>query len=697
MYRIVTCLTTEHDYWIVLLAAIVCLATAFASFKLYSHVLESDGTKKWLWLLLTGLNTAAGIWATHFVAMIAYRPSIPTAYDPAWTIVSLLLAAVTTLVGFEISSGGHHWATVAQQLHIKLPRGLSGRFASWPRWSGSVRVSDSILRNIWTRMRAGAPSPQAGARLWNKELFELARAQFEKMAHIVSFRTGLFENIQVRARAVPVPAAIGGAIIGAGIGMMHFTGMLSLSVAGTIEWDWTLVLASLVVGITLASAAMVAFHQLDRSRRNWIAPALFVLAVCGLHFTAMGASIIIPDPTVVVPEAQFGRTIMAIFVASVTLLVIITCVLALVFEKLSSNIRARTEEVAAAKARFELALSQSDIAVFHHDMFHRCIWGHNCVLAPEAFLGKTDSQILPPAVADVLIGLKKKALMEPGLHEGEVCIDTGKGELWSLIRVVRRTDTHGQVIGTTSITLDISERKRWENHLFLLMREVNHRSRNLLAVLSSISHCTAARSPSIEDFSRVFSSRLQSLLRAHEVVAQDQWSASSMQKLIDVQLAAHMRDEGDHVRVHGPEILLRPRAMQNLGLALHELATNSAKYGALSAAGGNVELYWRLRDRDGEKILQVAWREVGGPEVRPPKSKGFGSMLLDRVVGAELNGKSRIKYRRSGLVWLAEIGATHFVIPGTAQSESLANPFSREANLREQYDHAFVGGRRMTA
>ena len=690
MFRIIACLASDHDYRIVQLAATICMITAFVSFRLYSYALESDDSKSRLLLVLTGSTTAVGIWATHFVAMLAYNTGIQMAYDVWLTIWSLVLAAVMTVAGFAIAPCGLHWPTIAEQLHFAMPTWLSDRFASWPSLSNGVQVSASLLRKIWARTRASAPCRQAVAQLSNTKLFQRVRTHVESMTRSFPNQSVLLTKIQAQVRTVPVSAAIGGAVVGAGIGIMHFTGMLSLKVAGTIEWDRTLVLASIVLGMTLASAAMVAFHQLDRPRGLWVAPGLFVLAVCGLHFTAMGAVTIIPDPTVVVPEVQITRAILALLVAGVTVLAIITCVVTLVIEKLSADLRARTQEAFAATKRFELALSQSKMAVFHHDMLHRCIWSYNCMLSASSILGKTDSQIMPPPVADVLSALKRLALKETGIQEGEICIETDHGELWSLVKVVQRTDIHGQVIGTTSVSLDITERKQWEKHLFMLMREVDHRSKNLLAVLSSISHCTAARATSIDDFSRKFSDRLQTLVRSHEVVAKDNWTVSSWQSLIDAQLSAHKRDCGDRVSVRGPEILLKPRAMQNLGLALHELATNSVKYGSLSAVDGRVELYWRTRNRGGENILQVAWREVGGPEVRSPKSKGFGSMLLERVVAAELNGKSRVKYRRSGVVWLAEIGAAHFVMPGAEHCENSDNPFSREARLREQYDQYIV-------
>ena len=352
---------------------------------------------------------------------------------------------------------------------------------------------------------------------------------------------------------------------------------------------------------------------------------------------------------------------------------------------------ARTLEAVAATERFELALDNSEISVFHHDTLNRCIWSHNCILASDIIIGKTDAELMPATAADILTALKTNAMTVPKLHEGEICINTDKGELWCLVKVIARQDVHGQIIGTTTVSMDITERKRWEKHLLMLMREVNHRSRNLLAVLSSISSCTAAGATSLQDYSDKFGKRLFSLAKSHEMVSQDQWTASSLLSLVEVQISAHQQAGTDRIRAKGPAVLLNPKAMQNMGLALHELLTNSAKYGALSAPEGRVDLRWRSTTRKGVNVLQMIWREEGGPEVVVPKKKGFGSMLLDRVVGAELDGKSIIKYRRSGVVWQTEIGKAHFINPGESPSECQDTPFGREAGLRRQYDQLIAG------
>lgn len=212
----------------------------------------------------------------------------------------------------------------------------------------------------------------------------------------------------------------------------------------------------------------------------------------------------------------------------------------------------------------------------------------------------------------------------------------------------------------TLIIRDVSERKSSEAQLRVLMMEVNHRSRNLMAVLNSIMSMTASRAQNIDEFVEGFGKRLQCLLKSHEIIMRDDWTSSHIKALIDTQLSTHLPEYNERVEVSGPEIVLTPKAMQNLGLALHELATNAMKYGAFSVPEGTVKINWRTVGQGANKKLQLVWREEGGPEAKAPKQKGFGSVLLEKIFGSDLEGRSGLKYRTSGLTWQAQIGSAHF-------------------------------------
>ena len=340
--------------------------------------------------------------------------------------------------------------------------------------------------------------------------------------------------------------------------------------------------------------------------------------------------------------------------------------------------------------RFELALSQSNISVFHHDIHGRCTWSYNCILDNDHLLGKTDDQIMPEKPAEILKKLKDKAICAPGVHEAEVCIDSNGEDLWCLVKTVRTVDESGTVIGTTSVSFDITERKRWETHLKLLMREVNHRSRNLLAVLTSISRYTSANAADVDEFQEKFTNRLQCLAKTNELITKDQWSESSLEQTLDLQLSVHRQNQKGQIKFHGKEVLLKPKAVQSLGLAIGELATNSTKYGALSATTGCVDISWVIRNAETDPILELRWCESGGPEVVPPEREGFGSLLLRHIVGQELGGTSDLTFAASGIEWKAEIGKNNFVYSSQKPESDERKPFDRENELRQELDLALT-------
>lgn len=212
----------------------------------------------------------------------------------------------------------------------------------------------------------------------------------------------------------------------------------------------------------------------------------------------------------------------------------------------------------------------------------------------------------------------------------------------------------------TLIIRDVTERKSSEAQLRVLMKEVNHRSRNLMAVLNSIMSMTASRAKDTEEFITNFGNRLQCLLKSHDIIMRDDWSSSGITSLIESQLAATLPDFAERLQVSGPAVDLTPKSMQNLGLALHELATNSMKYGAFSVPGGIVKISWRAVRINDEDALQIVWSETGGPAAKKPTRKGFGTILLEQIFGADLDGRSALKYRPSGLAWQARIASAHY-------------------------------------
>jgi diguanylate cyclase (GGDEF)-like protein len=258
MYRIFSCLVSEHNYWLVGLAAIVCVSTTLTSYITYAIAVAASGLRRVGWAVLTGVAAGSGIWTTHFVAMLAYEGGLPTAFDPVVTLGSFLIAVALATCAFVLSASGNRW------------------------------------------MVAG-----------------------------------------------------GGIVAGIAIGAMHYVGMAALMVPGTMSWDALIVVSSLVIGVFLATAAMHAFHKYQGTRAIVTAALLLTLAICGLHFTAMGALIVVPDPTIVFQSSGFNRAFMAISIAGVTFVVILSALAGAVVQ--STNNRCE-DALRAQNARFEAAV-----------------------------------------------------------------------------------------------------------------------------------------------------------------------------------------------------------------------------------------------------------------------------------------------------------------------------------------------------
>jgi len=195
--------------------------------------------------------------------------------------------------------------------------------------------------------------------------------------------------------------------------------------------------------------------------------------------------------------------------------------------------------------------------------------------------------------------------------------------------------------------LDASERKANEDQLRLLLRELTHRCKNLLAVIHAIARQTALRTHSVDDFLEHFSARLVAIGRSHDLLIADNWHGASLRMLIEQQLGAHADRIGDGIAIEGQYVMLKPEAVQNLGLALHELATNAQKYGSLSDPGGQVRIDWQFCEEASK--LKLTWQEKGGPPVSPPERSGFGRAMIETVVGKALEGVVRLSFPPKGV------------------------------------------------
>ena len=219
--------------------------------------------------------------------------------------------------------------------------------------------------------------------------------------------------------------------------------------------------------------------------------------------------------------------------------------------------------------------------------------------------------------------------------------------------IVPVRDWQGEVIGLSISARDVGARKRREAQARWVMRELSHRSRNLLAIVQSIAGQTALSSPSLELFQSRFSDRLAALSRSHDLLVGQQWRGALLSDLVASQVMPFIPSEPQRLTVRGPAQMLKPEATQSLGMALHELAHNAAKHGALSLPNGKIEVSWDIFGGavPAETTIAIVWRESGGTIEIADHPAGFGQKIIERLTPSAVAGSSTIEWTPEGLIW----------------------------------------------
>jgi len=223
---------------------------------------------------------------------------------------------------------------------------------------------------------------------------------------------------------------------------------------------------------------------------------------------------------------------------------------------------------------------------------------------------------------------------------------------WYNARAEVRYDVSGAPAGAIGVVLDVTHRKVDEERLHLLMREVDHRANNLLTVVQGTVALSDA--PDVETLRAVVSGRVQALARAHQLLSSSRWQGADLRRLVEEELAAFTLGDRDRIQTSGPDLPLAPTAAQGVAMALHELTTNAAKHGALSAQTGRVRVTWTVADG----WLRIRWTERGGPAVSRPAGRGFGTTVLSRALTGPLGGRTILTWRKAGLVAVLELPIT---------------------------------------
>jgi PAS domain S-box-containing protein len=322
----------------------------------------------------------------------------------------------------------------------------------------------------------------------------------------------------------------------------------------------------------------------------------------------------------------------------------------------------------ASKGRLQIAMDAAQLGWWQYDPRHRMLSGDTRskeifdITADETPVEEIKKRVHPDD-AERFWAAREATLdpVDPKPYAIEFRLRRGDGEVrWLEAHWLAYFEGDGRERRTASVAgtvADITERKEREEQVQLLMREVNHRAKNMLSVVDAIAHQTATRNP--EDFVERFSERIQALSANQDLLVRNEWNGVEIEDLVCAQLALFADLIGSRIAVHGPKLRLKAASAQAIGLALHELATNAGKYGALSADAGRVDVRWGI-DAD---TFSMSWTERDGPPVFAPKRRGFGTMVMEAMTERSIDGKVDLDYAPSGVSWRLTCPAANALEP----------------------------------
>jgi len=316
-----------------------------------------------------------------------------------------------------------------------------------------------------------------------------------------------------------------------------------------------------------------------------------------------------------------------------------------------------TERLAAdeMRERFTSIVQNSDDAIISKDLNGVITsWNKSAErlfgYTPEEIIGRSILTLIPPDLQHEEPGIISRISRGERIEHYETVRLRKNGERFHIsLSISPVKDGQGRIIGASKIARDITERIRADEQRNLLINELNHRVKNTLATVQSLAMQTLRNTERSDQARALFDSRLSALSRAHDLLTQQNWEGANLGEVVRRALAPFNVQSG-RIGVEGPEARLTPKQALSLSIALHELATNAAKYGALSGERGRVDVRWEIVETGGAPLLRLDWTESGGPEVAPPTRTGFGTRLIERGLAPDLGGEARIDYRPSGVV-----------------------------------------------
>jgi PAS domain S-box-containing protein len=286
---------------------------------------------------------------------------------------------------------------------------------------------------------------------------------------------------------------------------------------------------------------------------------------------------------------------------------------------------------------------------------------------PEEVIGKSVTTLIPADKHDEEPGILERIRRGERIEHYETVRMRKDGTLIDIsLSVSPLKDARGRIIGASKIARDITERKQAEARQALLASELHHRTKNLFAVVQSVVSRSFAGKRTVAEAEAAVLSRLRSLAQTHVMLVERDWHGAEIADVVRSEMGPY----ADRVTIDGPAVMLTSQAAQNFALALHELATNAAKYGALSTLAGQVRISWSVSKVNDHRRFTFRWEERGGPPVMQPSRKGFGSVVLEQVMAEYFETPPSIVFAPGGIVY--ELNGSLEDIAGTPESRPVS-------------------------
>lgn len=320
-------------------------------------------------------------------------------------------------------------------------------------------------------------------------------------------------------------------------------------------------------------------------------------------------------------------------------------------EEITERKRAETA-LRASEEQFRTLADSIPQLVWMSDPRGRIFWFNRklsafAVLPDQAIIGSSWPAALAP---DSGRDAWAQSLITGVAFEAEVQLRGRDGAYHPfLTRIVPLRHPDGTLYAWLGTHIDISEQKKREEHIRFIVDELSHRTKNLLAVIMAIARQTSRHAADVADYHTRLTERLSALGQSHDLLVRDSWNGASFADLVAMQLKPFNEAGPGRIDVDGPPLILPPKAVQYLGLAFHELATNASKHGALSGAEGRISIRW-LIDEETRRI-RLRWSESRGPAVTPPSRRGFGHVVIEQIVPRSLGGRGRLDFAPEGVSW----------------------------------------------